>query len=205
VIPVRTDVTREADTKQAVALAIKEFGKVDILVNDAGVEGAMVKLPQLTEEQWSRVNDVNVKGTYLMTKAVIPHMVAANYGKIVNFSSFYGREGFGDDCEYCASKFAVVGITQALAKEYAEHGINVNAVCPGIVRTPMWERVLDILVERTGNPNREEIWEHWVGTIPLKRAQKTQDIANVVIFLSSDLAQNITGESININGGLRMD
>ena len=205
VLPVKTDVSKKAEVDNMVATTMKEFGKIDILVNDAGVEGKMVKLPDLEEEQWDRVNDVNVKGTYLMTRAVVPHMMAARYGKIVNFSSFYGREGFADDCEYCASKFAVIGITQALAKEYAEYNINVNAVCPGIVRTPMWERVLDILVERTGNPRREEIWEHWVGTVPLKRPQTVEDIARGVLFLSSEVSRNITGESVNINGGLRVD
>lgn len=131
-------------------------------------------------------------------------MIAARYGKIINISSGAGKEGFEGLSSYCASKFAVLGLTQTLAKELAEYNINVNAVCPGIIRTPMWEVMLDALSKREGRP-REEIWDSWRKVIPLQRAQTPEDIANVVLFLSSEVSRNMTGEAISVNGGMRMD
>ena len=119
-------------------------------------------------------------------------------------SSFYGKEGFPQAAAYCSSKAAVIAITQAVAKEYAEYDINVNAVCPGIVRTHLWDEILNALSQRTGEP-QEQIWEKTVASVPLKRPQTVEDIANVVLFLSSELSRNITGESINITGGLGCD
>ena len=204
ILAVKTDVTKKSDADNLAPTALKEFGKIDILVNDAGVGPNFLKLIELEEKDWGRVNDVNVKGTYLVTRAVIPHMIAARHGKIINFSSVAGKEGEADVCAYCASKFAIIGITQSLAKELAEYYINVNAVCPGTVRTAMWERNLDILSKRTGKP-REQIFAEWCGTIPLKRPQTPADIANTVLFLSSEVTCNITGEAISVNGGQRMD
>jgi NAD(P)-dependent dehydrogenase (short-subunit alcohol dehydrogenase family) len=204
VLAVKTDVSQKAEVANVVSTTMKEFGKIDILVNNAGIGAKLVKIIDLEEEQWDLINDVNVKGVYLMTKAVLPHMMAAKYGKIVNFSSFYGKEGFSVAADYCASKSAVIAITQAVAKEYAEYNINVNAVCPGIIRTDIWEEILDILSQRTGEP-REQIWQKTIEGVPLKRPQTAEDIANVVLFLSSDISRNITGESISINGGLKMD
>ena len=204
VLAVKTDVAKKPEVDNMVATTIKEFGKIDILVNDAGVGIKILQLIDLEEEDWDYVNDTNAKGTYLVTRAILSHMISAKYGKIINFSSFYGREGYPNASEYCCSKFGVIGFTQAMAKELAEYNINVNAVSPGIVRTPMWEGNLDILSQRTGEP-REQIWERYVATIPLKRPQTTEDIANVVLFLSSEVSRNIIGEAISINGGLRMD
>jgi meso-butanediol dehydrogenase/(S,S)-butanediol dehydrogenase/diacetyl reductase len=204
VLAIKTDVTRKSDVEKMAATTLKTFGKIDILVNDAAVGPALVNLTELEEKDWDRVNTVNVKGTYMATRAVVPHMIAARYGKIVNFSSVAGKMGEGSVTAYCASKFAIIGFTQALAMELAEHSINVNAVCPGTVRTAMWEQNLDIISRRTGEP-REEIFRKRCESIPMKRPQSLEDIANVVIFLSSDIASNITGESISVNGGQRMD
>jgi NAD(P)-dependent dehydrogenase (short-subunit alcohol dehydrogenase family) len=204
VLAVKTDVSQKAEVSNVVSKAMEEFGKIDILVNNAGIGAKLVKLVDLEEEQWDLINDINVKGVYLMTRSVLPHMMAARYGKIINFSSYYGKEGFPLAADYCASKFAVIAITQAVAKEYAEYNINVNAVCPGIIRTDIWEEILDTLSQRTGKP-REQLWEETVAGIPLKRPQTAQDVANVVLFLSSDISRNITGESISINGGLKVD
>lgn len=203
-IAVKTNVTSSSDVENLVDTTLREFGKIDILVNNAGVAPTIVEFMNLAEKDWDRVIDVNTKGVYLVTRAVIPHMIKEGKGKIVNVSSFAGKQGLALHTEYSASKFAVIGITQGLAQELAEHNINVNAVCPGIVRTPMWDKNLAVWEKRLGTPP-EQIFDNWCQTIPLKRPQSREDIASAVVFLSSEATKNITGESININGGLRMD
>lgn len=203
VLVVRTDVTKKSDADNLVSATLQEFGKIDILVNNAGIIGD-IKFVDIEEEDWDRVNDVNAKGVYLVTRAVVPHMIVARHGKIVNISSLAGKRGSVGVTHYCASKFAVIGITQSLANELAEYDINVNAVCPGILRTALWEVLLDARSKRQGLP-REQIWDRWIEQIPLKRPQTPEDIANVVLFLSSEVSRNMTGEAINVNGGLRMD
>ena len=203
VLAVRTDVTKKSDVDNLVSTTLEEFGKIDILVNNAGVVRDIMFV-DIEEEDWDLVNDVNVKGVYLVTRAVVPHMIAAKYGKIINISSRSGKEGQIGLSHYAASKFAVIGLTQALAKELGEYDINVNAVCPGILRTSMWEGLLDARSKRQGLP-REQLFDGWIEQIPLKRPQKPEDIANVVLFLSSEVSRNMTGEAINVNGGLRMD
>ena len=202
-LAVKTDVTKKSDADNLVAATLKEFGKIDILVNAAGVVRD-IKFVDIEEEEWDRIMDINAKGVYLVTRAVVPHMIATRQGKIVNIASRSGKDAQAGLSHYGASKFAVIGITQALAKELAEYDINVNAVCPGILRTNMWEKILDARSERTGLP-REEIWARMIDSIPLKRPQVPEDIAYVVLFLSSKVARNITGEAINVNGGARTD
>lgn len=202
-LAVKTDVSRKSDADNLAAVTLEEFGKIDILVNAAGIVRD-TRFVDIEEEEWDQVLDINAKGTYLVTRAVAPHMMAARQGKIVNISSRSGKDAQAGLSHYSASKFAIIGITQALAKELAEYNINVNAICPGISRTDMWEKILDARSARTGIP-REEIWARMIDTIPLKRPQAPEDIANVVLFLSSDISQNITGEAISVNGGSRMD
>jgi len=203
VLLVRTDVSKKSDADNLVSTTLKEFSKIDILVNNAGV-CRNIKFVDVEEEDWDRVSNVNAKGVYLVTRAVVPHMIVARQGKIVNVASLAAKEGYVGMSHYAASKFAVIGITQSLAKEVAEYNINVNAVCPGILRTLMWEGLLDTFSEREGLP-RDQIFDRWIELIPLKRPQIPEDIANVVMFLSSEVSRNITGEAINVSGGLRMD
>jgi len=205
VLAVKTDVTKKSDAENLAATTMKEFGKIDILVNNAGVI-RQAKFPDdLEEEIWNLEMDVNAKGNYLVTRAVVPHMIATRYGKIVNASSICGKQGTPEFCSYTASKFAVTGITQTLGKELAQYNINVNAYCPGYVRTPMWEGLLDGMSKAQGRP-QEEIWNEWIAAnVPLKRPQTPEDIANLVLFLSSDVSKNITGEAISVNGGTRVD
>lgn len=202
-LAIRTDVTKKTDVDKVVSVTLSEFGKIDILVNNAGVL-THANLIELEEKDWERIIDVNAKGVYLMSQAVAPHMVGARQGKIVNISSLAGKRGSPGLTHYSASKFAVIGITQTLAQELGEYNINVNAICPGILRTQMWEVLLNARATRRDIP-REQFWNELIGTIPLKRPQTPEDIANVVLFLSSEVARNITGETINVNGGLWMD
>ena len=203
VLAVMTNVTKKSDVDHLVSATLKRFGKIDILVNSAAVVRS-IKFVDIEEEEWDRVSDVNVKGVYLVTRAVVPHMIAARHGKIINISSVSGKEGVVGLSHYCASKFAIIGITQTLAKELAEYDINVNAVCPGIVRTQMWEVLLDDM-SKYEKLSQGQIFDRLIGSIPLRRAQTTEDIANTVLFLSSEASKNITGEAISVNGGMRMD
>lgn len=193
------DVTRWDSCAAVAAQVLTDHGQIDILVTNAGVSKS-VPITDLDEAEWDRVNNVNIKGVFFSCKSVIPHMIARRYGKIVNISSMVGKEGIPLFSHYCASKFAVIGLTQSLAKELAPHNINVNAVCPGVVRTPLWDPLLKQLSANKGI-TEEEAWREFVSGIPFARPQDPEDIGEAVAFLASDRARNITAESANVSGG----
>ena len=199
VLVLQHDVTSWKSTQSVAASSIKEFGKVDILVTNAGVSKS-VPFAELTAEEWDRVNDVNAKGVFLSCRAFVPHMIDRKYGKIVNISSMVGKEAIPLFAHYCASKFAVIGLTESMAKELAVHNINVNAVCPGVVRTPLWDPLLQQLSANKGI-SQDEAWAEFVGGIPFKRPQSPEDIGEAVAFLASDRARNITASAANVSGG----
>jgi meso-butanediol dehydrogenase / (S,S)-butanediol dehydrogenase / diacetyl reductase len=192
------DVTR-ADSCAEVAAAA---GPVDVLVNNAGVSSG-VAFTELTEEEFDRVCAVNLKGVFLTTRVFVGPMIARRSGTIVSISSMAGKEGLPLLAHYCATKFGVIGMTQSLAKELAPHDINVNAVCPGVVRTPLWEPLLDDLAATKGI-SRDAAWQEFVDPIPLGRPQEPADIGEVVAFLASDRARNMTGQAINVTGGMQV-
>lgn len=196
------DVTDWASCQQVVAETLKEKGRIDVLVNNAGVSRS-VPFHELDEQEWDRVNDVNAKGVFLCCRAVVEHMMERRSGRIINVSSMVGKEAIPFFVHYCASKFAVMGLTQGLAKELAEYDVNVNAVCPGVVMTPLWEPLLDQLSETKGI-SREEAWQEFVDGIPLKRPQTPEDIGEAVAFLASPRARNMTGQGINVTGGMQL-
>jgi meso-butanediol dehydrogenase/(S,S)-butanediol dehydrogenase/diacetyl reductase len=193
------DVTNWQSCQDVTAAVIADHGRIDILVTNAGVSKS-VPITELDEAEWDRVNDVNIKGVFLCCRSVIPHMIGRKYGKIVTIASMVGKEGIPLFAHYCASKFAVVGLTQSLAKELAPHNINVNTVCPGVVRTPLWNPLLQQLSANKGI-SEEEAWAEFVRGIPFGRPQEPQDIGEAVAFLASDRARNITAESANVSGG----
>jgi meso-butanediol dehydrogenase/(S,S)-butanediol dehydrogenase/diacetyl reductase len=199
---VRVDVTDAGSVRDLVRGVIERHGQLDILVNNAGVSRS-VPFVDIEEAEWDRVFDVNVKGVYLACRAVVPHMMQRRYGKIVNISSMVGKEAIPLFVHYSASKFAVLGLTQGLAKEMAPYDVNVNAVCPGVVRTPLWEPLLDQLSETKGI-TRDQAFDEFVSGIPLGRPQEPEDIGEMVAFLASDRARNMTGQGINITGGMQL-
>jgi meso-butanediol dehydrogenase / (S,S)-butanediol dehydrogenase / diacetyl reductase len=199
---VRVDVTDEGSVRDLVRDVIERHGRLDILVNNAGVSRSL-PFVDIDEAEWDRVFDVNVKGVYLACRAVVPHMMQRRSGKIVNISSMVGKEAIPLFVHYSASKFAVLGLTQGLAKEMAPHDVNVNAVCPGVVRTPLWEPLLDQL-SATKRITRDEAFDEFVSGIPLGRPQEPEDIGEVVAFLASDRARNMTGQGINVTGGMQL-
>jgi meso-butanediol dehydrogenase/(S,S)-butanediol dehydrogenase/diacetyl reductase len=196
------DVTDWEASGRVVEMVLAEHGRIDVLVNNAGVSRS-IPFHELDEAEWDRVHDVNVKGVFITTRAVVPHMMERRSGSIVSISSMVGKEAIPLFVHYSASKFAVIGLTQGLAKEMAPYGVRVNAVCPGVVRTPLWDPLLDQLAENKGI-TREEAWGEFVADIPLRRPQEVEDIGEAVAFLASDLAKNMTGQGINVTGGQQL-
>jgi len=196
------DVTSWDSCRAVVSRVLEDKGRIDVLVNNAGVSKS-IPFHELDEAEWDRVNDVNAKGVFLTTRAVVPHMIERRGGSIVSISSMAGKEGLPLFVHYCATKFAVIGLTQALAKELAPYGIRVNAVCPGVVRTPLWEPLLNQLSETKGI-SREEAWQEFVDGIPLGRPQEPEDVGELVAFLASDRARNMTGQGVNVTGGMQL-
>ena len=197
-----TDVTDEAAVKSLVARTLETFGgRIDILVNGAGVTGP-VETPvwEIAAEAWDEVLGVNVKGTFLPIKHVLPTMIAQRYGKIVNVSGTSGLRGYKLRAAYSASKWALRGLTRKVALDAGGYNINVNAVHPGIVDGPRMQRLCREKARKRGwTP--EQVYEEYVQEMALRRVTSAQDIADTVCFLASDESKNITGQSITVDGG----
>lgn len=189
---------RKADEVEAVIdMAVEEFGKVDILVNNAGVGGVVAPCHEITEDQWDLVLEVNLKGPWLFCKYAIPHMIAQRGGKIINVSSVGGLVAMpAPVTPYVCSKHGLIGLTRALAAELAPYKINVNAVCPGAVDTPMLRKTC----ERMGVPGEEGL-KMWTEPMLFKELITPQDISNAVVWLASEDSRFITGRAIPIDGG----
>ena len=184
------DVTVKSDVDRVVRAAADSFGAVDILVNNAGILFSTT-LADMEEDEWDLVIDINMKGTYLFSRAVLPHMKQAGWGRIVNFASTAGKavSTLGGP-HYTAAKAGILGLTRATAKEFAPFGITVNAVCPGLVNTEM--------VQQNVTPDRLEAY---LQSFPISRICEPWEVAELVAFLASDRAAYITGASLDINGG----
>ena len=196
-IGIMANVTKSADVKSAVHQAIAEFGKIDILVNNAG---NIFNAPIIssTEEDINMVIDVNLKGCIFCCKYVVPHMARRNYGKIINVSSGMGLYAEPNYTAYSASKYGVHGLTEALAAEVSHYNINVNAVCPGSILTPMLRRMLGIRFPGK-NPD-EEYLKRLEGQF-FHREVTEKDVANAVLFLASEDARNITSQWLAVTAG----
>lgn len=193
----RVDVTDAAQVQAMVDEAVTTFGALDILVNCAGVI-SIRPVAELSEKDWDLVMDVNAKGTFLGCRAALAPMRAQGWGRIVNVASIAGKEGFPNLAHYSASKFAVVGFTNALAKEVAQEGITVNAICPGVVRTDMWDRLADAW--KNEGESVEDSWaRHQLTLIPQGRAQTAADMGRAALFFAT--MDNVTGQSVNVDGG----
>ncbi len=198
------DVRRRDRVESAFAEVEKRWDGFDLLIANAGVS-TMNRAVDLTDEEWDFNFDVNARGVFLTNQLAVRQFLRRRIaGVIVNTASMAARIGAPLLAHYSASKFAVVGWTQALAREVAAHGIRVNAVCPGFVRTAMQEREVGWEAELRGM-TPEAVLREYVELTPLGRLEEPEDVADVVVFLASDRARFITGEAINVNGGARMD
>ena len=194
------DVTSPEQVRRAVDTVLARVQRIDTLVNNAGIAwmGPAMDMPIEALQAMLRVN---VEGVFIVTRAVLPHMMARRSGSVVNLASWAGKTGNANFAGYSASKFAVIGLTQALAREMAPHGIRVNAICPGIVVDTAMRGAIEVQQRHYGLPDTSEREK----SIPIGRVSVPDDVARIAAFLASDEASYMTGESINLSGGLLMD
>ena len=191
VLAVKGDVANFEDCENFVKQVIERFGQIDVLVNNAGITKDML-LMRMKKEDFEQVIDTNLVGTFNVTKNVVPYMMKARSGRIINISSVVGISGNAGQTNYSASKAGIIGFSKSLAKEIASRNILVNAVAPGFIETNM----TDVL--------KDDVKQEIAKNIPLRRMGTTQDVANVVKFLASDDSSYITGQVINVDGGMLM-
>ena len=197
---VRTDVTQARDRRALVDAAHAAFGRIDILVNNAGIIRLSDPL-KVTEEEWDLVQATNLKATYFMCQAVLPHMLERGDGRIVNIASIAAKMGSFLWIHYNVSKAGVVALTRNLAQAYAKRGITVNSVCPGLVDTDMWAKIDREAAPLLGLPPGE-FTKTRAASISLGRMEEPEDVANAVAFLCSDDAKYIAGQAVNVDGGI---
>lgn len=203
------DVNSRPSIEKMTLNAINLFGKVDILVNAAGVVAApgWEEREKADGNDWDWTFKINLKGTAMVIDVLSEHMKEMRYGKIINISSIAGRRGSVTSIPYSASKAGVISVTQSTAMELAPFSINVNAICPGLLWTPMWERIAvrwSQVIDKWKGLSPREIFElNMKDLTPLGREQCPEDIGNLAAFLASDYSKNITGQTINVDGGMR--
>lgn len=187
----QADVTDLHSLLNAVGIIVKNEGKIDVFVNNAGITKDNLII-RMSEEDWDAVIDTNLKGSFLAVKAVVKTMMSQRFGRIINIGSIVGTIGNAGQVNYAASKAGMIGLTKSLAKELSSRNILVNLIAPGYVRTDMTESLT------------EEQKNYFLANIPLKRIAEAKEIADAVVFFSSDLSTYITGEVLHVNGGLFM-
>ena len=202
VLVVPTDVTSRAALATMVERTLGDMGRLDILVNNAGIYRAAAIL-DVTEEHWDAVLDINAKAVFFATQAALPTMIRQKRGVIVNLASLAGKVGSKTNLPYNASKAAVVSMTKSLALAHAADGIRVNCVCPGFVETDMWAEVAKQQGALLGM-TAEEFTRQREASVPLGRMEKPEDVASVIGFLASDRSGYMTGQAINVTGGVIM-
>ena len=191
IVTVKCDVSNFEEVENLISEAKEKLGSIDILVNNAGItkDGLLMRMKQ---EDFESVLDVNLKGVFNTTKLITPIMMKQRAGKIINISSLVGLVGNAGQCNYAASKAGVIGFSKSIARELAPRGVNINVVAPGYIDTDMTNGLSD------------KVKESILQTIPMKKMGSTKDVANLVLFLSSGLSDYITGQVINVDGGMVM-
>jgi 3-oxoacyl-[acyl-carrier protein] reductase len=189
------DVSEAASVQRLVDRTMQTFGRIDVLVNNAAYPRGndRVPVPDLDEAIWRQVLDIKLTGAFLLCKGIVPMMIQQQWGRIINLSSVAGKQGVPNTAAYCTANFGIQGFTQALAMEVARHGITVNAICPGTIDTAR----MDVL-------GRGEGWRQQLESIPMGRAASDEEVAGLIAFLCSPAAAYMTGQSINIDGGMVM-
>ncbi|MEJ7619165.1 MAG: SDR family NAD(P)-dependent oxidoreductase [Pyrinomonadaceae bacterium] len=189
VLPITCDVSERAEVVAMVKSAEETYGRIDVLVNNAGIGGRAAPLEEVTDEDWEAMMAINLKSIYLCCQAVIPGMKARRYGRIVNVASIAGKEGNPNMIPYSTAKAGVIGFTKAFAKEVAQDGVFVNAISPAVIETPILQQLTTAQVQ------------YMVQRIPLGRTGKTEEVAALICWLASDEASFTTGQCVDISGG----
>ncbi|MGW7977065.1 SDR family oxidoreductase [Staphylococcus xylosus] len=195
------DVTNESEIETAIQAIINNYGAIDVLVNNAGIQH-IAAVEDFPLSKWNQVINVIQTGTFLMTKHVLSSMKAQHSGRIITISSAHGETADPYKSAYVASKFAQIGFTKSVALETVDQGITANAVLPGPVRTSLIENQLANLAEQDNSTEQEAMEKHITGKMPMNRLLEPSEIADTVVFLSSDKASAITGETISVSGGM---
>ncbi len=208
-VVVKTDVTKEADIQALFDRVRRDLGRIDVLVNNAGVSSKPgLPFTNNTEADWDRVYAVNVKSVFLACKSIAPHFIERKAGKIINIASIAGPMNSPSMPPYSVSKMGVITFTKIVAKELAAHNINVNAICPGILWTAFWQETAERMAKSGGQfsgMTPRQVFESRVNAIvPMKREQMPEDIGWAAVFLASDEARNITGQALHVDGGVVM-
>lgn len=199
----KVDVTSKKAVEQAVNEVEEKFGPLTSFVNSAGVS-KMTPFLESSEDLWDTTMNVNLKATFLCCQVAVARMIEHGGGEILNMSSLSGKKASSWQTVYCASKFGTQGLTQAIAKEFADQNIRVNSICPGIVQTEMWEKLkYEYAKKRAIEP--EEVMNYFKGNIPMHRLVDLQDVVNSAIFLLTNKSSYLTGQSLNLVGGEWMD
>lgn len=196
---IATDVSDAAQAEALIAFAVQLFGRLDILVNNAGVGGAQLRLHEIEPDDFDRVIDVNLRGTFLCSKFAIPHFLQQQDGRIVNTASTYGLVGAPKAAAYCASKAAIINLTRQLAIDYGPDGIRVNAVCPGYIDTGLGRRGPQLSADEFAAASA--VRETAAALQPLGRQARPSEVSEVVLFLASDASSFMTGSIVTVDGG----
>ena len=202
-VSVIADVADETAAEHLIARALAAFGRIDILVNNAGIAGPTAPVTEVTREAWDRTLAVNLTGAFLCAKYALPHLIQQQSGRIINITSIAGLQAYALRSPYCASKWAMIGLTQTLAEEAGRYNITANAIAPGPVRGP---RIDSVIRDRAAQMNApvDEVTRQYVEPTALKRMVEEDDIAAMALFLASDEGRNITGETFNISSGYKL-
>src|SRR3990172_2912754 len=197
---VKTDVSNRVDCKKLIDKTVRSFGRIDILVNNAGLQH-VAPITDFPEDKWDLLIGIMLTGTFLCTKYALPYMIKQKGGRIINMSSIHGLVGAKYKSAYVSAKHGVIGLTKVTALEMLEHGITANAICPTFVRTPLVDKQIDDQAKAHGIPREEVLEKVILAEAPMKRMLEPEEVAELTVYLASDLARNITGAAIPIDEG----
>ncbi len=203
-LAIPTDVAKEADCSRMAEQTLSRFGRIDILVNNAGIEGATKLTTDMTPEEWREVIDIDLTGTWLATRAVLPAMKQQKAGGIINISSGSGRRGYPFRAPYSAAKWAMISLTQTWAGEWGRSGIRVNCICPGPVLGDRIERVISARAKAMGVAY-EQVERGFVSNAAMQRMVSEEEVAKVALFFAGDLSSGVTGQTLNVDAGFIMN
>ncbi|SDF70365.1 SDR family NAD(P)-dependent oxidoreductase [Halorientalis regularis] len=204
-LPVELDVTDEASVRDAVEATVDAFGALDVLVNNAGIGGPTAPIEEVTVEEWDRTQDVNLRGAFLMCKHAAPHLRESDQGSVINISSIAGKDPYPTRTPYSASKAGMIGFGRSLAYELGDDDVTVNTICPGAVEGDRIERMIERQADERGVSFEEAMAERVTDRLPLDSIVAPEDVGELVAYLASDHARNLTAQDINLDSGARQD